>query len=90
MAALNPGTMALCPSSPRCDEGDEDCGWAVDEYDETDDEVYVIHTDARYFAVSPDENEGSESEDEEEEEEDEGRQARGEKHIFIYRKSFSE
>jgi hypothetical protein len=30
VAAVNPGTMALCPSSPRYDEGDEDCETGAD------------------------------------------------------------
>ena len=53
------------------DDGDADCGWAVDDHDEKDDEVYMIHTDARYFTPSPEEeDEDSESEEEEEEEKD--------------------
>ena len=51
--------------------GDADCGWAVDDHDEDDDEVCVIHTAARYFTPRPDdEDEDSESEEEEEEEKD--------------------
>jgi len=50
------------------DEGDTDCGWAVDDHDEdeSDDEVQMITTGAQYSVPSP-KSDVSDSEDEEEE-----------------------
>ena len=53
------------------DEGDADCGWAVDDHDgdESNDELQMITTSAQYFVPGP-KSDVSESEDEEEEDEE--------------------